>query len=216
MRETSAFCGECGAAIAPGDDPTAESDADPSAVAGSESGPEETADEGTVSDEGDSSSVEDGPSPAEGESSSPQGETTSAGGGTLEGRFWINSFIGTTIGFAIAALLAAVFFPVYFLGIVGGAFLGGLFQSLGAGQGAKVGAMVGFLSTIPFVLLVVAVVVLGAGWLASVGVPAEAGGMGDFVVGFGMLGLLISVVAVVVNVFCGVFGGIMGGVVAEA
>lgn len=134
-------------------------------------------------------------------------------GGTLQGRFWVNSLIGGSVGFLLGAILASVFFPIYFLGIVGGGFVGGLLQNTGSGGGVSVGATSGFLATIPLFLVMVAFVTLGAGWLTAAGVPTEV--TDEYLGALGFIAVFVSLVALILNILCGIFGGLVGGAVAD-
>jgi hypothetical protein len=144
----------------------------------------------------------------------PEAAEASAGdGGALQGRFLVNSVVGGGTGFVLGAFLGAVFLPVYFLGIIVGSMVGGLLHDNGSGSGAMVGASAGFVATVPFVILAVAVAVLGVGWLTAQGIPADVST--DMVTGLGVVAILVSAVAVVANVFFGLLGGLAGGAIAE-
>ena len=141
---------------------------------------------------------------------------SSADGRSLQGRFWVNTLIGSMIGFVVGAVLFGVFVPIYFVGIIAGSFLAGLFHRSGAGRGALIGGVSGFLATIPFVILLVAAFVVGLGGvLASGPLPPELAREGSTILaGTGVIGVLVVGVALVANVIFGVIGGVVGGAVA--
>lgn len=206
IRERSAFCPECGRSLSSGESREsrgAEMSGDDNRGQGSEP-PDTVSGEGTVRSE-DTVKRERGERHA-------GTEQPSGSPGPLQGKFVLNSIIGGVTGFVVAIVLTSVFFPVYFLGIVAGGFLAGFLHDLGSGSGAKVGAVAGFLATVPFVLLVFAVVVLGAGWITAAGAPAAPAR--DFFAGMSFLAVFVSVLALTVNVLCGVVGGLLGGATA--
>ena len=141
---------------------------------------------------------------------------SSADGRSLQGRFWVNTLIGSMIGFVVGTVLFGVFVPIYFLGIIAGSFLAGLFHRSGAGRGALIGGVSGFLATIPFVILLVAAFVVGLGGvLASGPLPPELAREGSTILaGTGVIGVLIIGIALVANIIFGVIGGVVGGAVA--
>ena len=141
---------------------------------------------------------------------------SSVDGRSLQGRFWVNTLIGSMIGFVVGAVLFGVFVPIYFVGIIGGSFLAGLFHRSGAGRGALIGGVSGFLATIPFVILLVAVFVVGLGGVLASGpsLPDLTRGGSTILAGTGVIGVLVVGVALVANVIFGVIGGVVGGAVA--
>lgn len=146
---------------------------------------------------------------------SPRQRPTDApeSGGVLQGRFWTNALLGGVGAFLMGVFVALLFAPFYPLGILAGAFFAGLLCDAGRNAGAKVGAVAGVVATLPFLLFVGAVVLLGVGLLTGGGGPP---GMGpDAITGMGIIAAVAFVFAVGVNAVFGALGGWLGGVAAE-
>jgi len=205
VTAAAAFCADCGEALG-SDTPSAETAG--AAEADRQADTEQRVDASTHDSRESETGHTDGPGTTEG--------TETATGSALAGRFWINSLLGGLVGFLLAGALGTVFLPAYVFGIVGGGVVGGLLHASGVGKGSLVGAVAGLLATLPFLVLVGAFVVLGAGWFAAA-IPADAPAdvAEGYFAGIGVLAVIVSVIALVVNVLCGVVGGLVGGAVAK-
>jgi len=137
-------------------------------------------------------------------------------GSSLEGRFLLTTLIGAAVGTVLGGILAVLFFPVYFLGIMGGGFCSGFLYKRGAGSGALIGGVAGVAMTVPFAVLLVAVLVVGIGGvLATTPIPADdPRGRGLFAA-YGTLSIFLVIVALFANGISGLIGGVVGGAVAE-
>jgi len=132
-------------------------------------------------------------------------------GSSLEGRFLLTTLIGAAVGTVRGGILAALFF----LGIMGGG-VSGFLDERGTGSGALIGGVAGVAMTVPFAVLLVAVLVVGIGGvLATTPIPADdPRGQGLFAA-YGTLSIFLVIVALFANGISGLIGGVVGGAVAE-
>lgn len=209
LANEATVCPDCGTSIAP--DVAETGQGEDRRHSATDASDRERQDTGA----GSADSADLGSTPAVRTAASPQsGSSTESG--SLAGRFWLNSVLGGALGFLLAMVIAAEFPPAYFLGLMGGAFIGGLVHEGGAGSGGLVGGMAGFLATIPFVGLLIAVVVFGAGMATITTAPEVAPLFQDDVLAIaGIVGLLVVGFIVVANIVAGALGGLLGGAVAS-
>jgi hypothetical protein len=138
-------------------------------------------------------------------------------GSSLAGRFWVTTLIGAVLAFVLGLLLSSFTGGLlYFVGVIGGAFSGGMLYRRGTGGGAKVGAVSGFLSTIPFAALLFGVLAVGLGGvLANAPYIANSPQGENLLAAYGVIAVVIVLVAFVANIIFGVIGGLAGGAMAS-
>jgi len=152
------------------------------------------------------------------EPAAPAAETTESEqpGGSLAGRFWLNSGIGGVVAFVVGMVLAIVLGPLYVTGIFVGAALGGFLHRGGIGSGAVVGLVAGIIATVPFILLLAAAFTFGFGGAFAAVDPGYYDFTGaDLATAWGFVLVFVGVVGLIVNAIFGVIGGLVGGAIGQ-